>query len=113
MKTARLIAVLETELSELRTDFAHLAAQIRGYESRIATLRMGIDHRDELKLLPRTEAILSVLRAADGTLSPSEILVRLLASERDDDLRKVTATIDYLVKSHLITRPSRGRYLAV
>jgi hypothetical protein len=113
MRTTQRIAALETELSTMKTDAAHLAAQIRGHETQIAALRTGLEHKNELVHLPRTEAILSVLRAADGTLSPSEILVRLVAAERDDDLRKVTATIDYLVKSQLVTRPSRGRYLAV
>ena len=53
-----------------------------------------------------------MLRLAEGTLSPTEILSRLVAAERDDDLRKVTATLDYLVKSQLVTRVTRGRYLA-
>ena len=113
MRTAQRIAVLETELSTMKTDAAHLAAQIRGHETQIAALRTGLEHKDKLVHLPRTEAILSVLRLAEGTLSPTEILSRLVAAERNDDLRKVTATVDYLVKSQLITRVTRGRYLAV
>lgn len=112
MQTTQLLAVLESELSAMKMDYTHLGAQILGHETRIAALRMGLDHKDALTSLPRTEAILSVLRATDGTLSPSEILVRLVAAERDDDLRKVTATLDYLVKGGYVSRPSRGRYLA-
>ncbi len=77
----------------MTTDFAHLAAQIGAYETRITALRVGMGHKDELVLLPRTEVILSALRAAEGTLSPSKIHVRLLAGERDDDLRKLTAPL--------------------
>lgn len=112
MRTAQRIATLESELSTMRMDATQLAAQIRGHETQIAALRQSVQHRDELASLPRTEAILAVLRSAEGTLSPTEILTRLLAAERDDNLRKVTATLDYLVKSRLVTRPSRGRYLS-
>lgn len=112
MKTAQRIATLETELSTFRMDVALLTAQIRGHETQLATLRQSVEVNDELASLPRTEAILAVLRSAEGTLSPYEILTGFLAAERDDDLRKVTATLDYLLKSRLVSRPSRGRYFA-
>jgi hypothetical protein len=113
VRTTQRIAVLEAELSTMKMDAVQLAAQIRGHEVQIASLSASVDHKNELTPLPRTEAILTALRAAEGTLAPSEILARLLAAGRTDDLRKVTATLDYLVKGELVKRPSRGRYLAV
>ena len=113
MTITQRLSVLETELSALRMDASELAAKIRGHETQITSLRSSVRLESDLASLPRTEAILSVLRAAEGTLRPSEILSRLLVGRRTDDMRKVTATLDYLTKCRLVTRPSRGRYLAV
>ena len=44
-------------------------------------------------------------------LTPSQILARHEAAEREDDLRKVTATLDYLVKGGHVIRPGRGYHL--
>lgn len=103
MQSAQLVAVLELEVSELRTGFPHLAAQIRECETQIAAFKRNIDHEDELVRFPSAETFISVLRAVGGTLSPSAILVRVLAAKRDDDLQMVTATLNYLETPQLVT----------
>ena len=112
MNTATRLAELEVELSALKMDLAQLVAQIRGHETQIAALRAGAENRGELSTLPCTEAILSILRQAGGTLGPTDILRGLQAAGRKEDLRKVTATLDYLVKRQRATKSERGRYLA-
>lgn len=95
-----------------RQRIAEYVAEARGYEAQLASLRGSIARGGDAATLPRTEAILTTLRGAEGTLSPSDILTHLLHSGRDDDLRAVTATLDYLVKRGRVQRPVRGRYLA-
>ena len=111
MGIAQHLADLETELAEWRDELTKLATRIRGREAKVAAGRGGVAKSIQLADLPRTAAIVAVLHEADTTLTPSQILARLVAAERDDDLRKVTATLDYLVKSGLVIRPSRGCYL--
>ena len=108
---AQHLAELESELAEWREELTKFAMRIRGREAEIAAVRAAIEHRSELADLPRTAAIVAVLREADTALTPSQILTRLEAAEREDDLRKVTATLDYLVKSGHVIRPGRGHYL--
>ena len=111
MGLAQHLAELESELAEWRVEFTKFATRIRGREAEVAALRAAVEHRSELSDLPRTAAIVTVLRNADSALTPSQILACLEAAKRDDDLRKVTATLDYLVKSGLVVRPGRGHYL--
>ena len=111
MSTSQLIATIEAKLAESRQKVAQYIAETRGYETQLASLRGSIATTGEIAAIPRTEAILATLRTTEGTLSPTQILTRLLAAGRNDDLHKVTATLDYLVKAGLVIRPERGRYL--
>ena len=112
VNTTQRITELEGELSILKMDLAQLVAQIRWHEKQVALLRAGIEGPSQLATLLRTDAILSLLRTAEGTLGPSDILTSLQAAGRTKELRKVTATLDYLMKRGLITKPDRGRHLA-
>ena len=112
MGLAQHLANLESELAGWREELVKLSTRIRGREVEIAAVRANLELSSSLADLPRTEAILAVLMRAEGTLTPSDILKALSAAERDDDLRAVTATLDYLVKRGRIQRPNRGRYLA-
>ena len=113
MSTSQLIATIETKLAVTRQRIAEYAAEARGYEAQLASLHSSVATGDDIAAVPRTEAILKTLRGAEGTLSPSEILAQLLASGRDDDLRRVTATLDYLAKTGQVVRPERGRYISL
>ena len=114
MSTSQLIATIETKLAETRQRIAEYVAEARGYEAQLASLRgSAVTRGGDIAALPRTEAILTTLRAVEGSLSPSEILTHLLAAGRDDDLRRVTATLDYLVKAGQVVRPERGRYIGL
>jgi len=112
VNTTQRLAELEGELSTFKMDLSQLVARIRGHETQIALLRAGTKTRGELSSLPRTEAILAVLRMTKGTLGPSDLLRSLRAAGRTEDLRAVTATLNYLVKGRRVTKPERGRYLA-
>ena len=96
-----------------RQKVAEYVAEARGYEAQLASLRNSVTRGGDIATLPRTEAILSTLREVEGSLSPSEILTHLLALGRDDDLRRVTATLDYLAKAGHVARPERGRYISL
>ncbi len=113
MSTSQLIAEVETKLAVTRQRIAEYVAEARGYEAQLASLRSSGTRDGDIARVPRTEAIVTTLRGAEGTLSPSEILAHLLASGRDDDLRRVTATLDYLVKAGRVVRPERGRYISL
>ena len=113
VSTSQLIATIETKLAVTRQRIAEYVAEARGYEAQLASLRNSVTTGDDIAAVPRTDAILTTLRGAEGTLSPSEILTQLLASGRDDDLRRVTATLDYLVKAGQVVRPERGRYISL
>jgi hypothetical protein len=105
------VTEVERQLAEQRAELARGAARLRGLEAELEALRGG-DTDGDLATAPRTDAIVAVLRGAEGTLSPSEILERLHAAGRSDELRSVTATLDHLVKKSAVHRPARGRYLA-
>ncbi len=113
VSTSQLIAAVEAKLAVTRQRIAEYVAEARGYEAQLASLRNSVTRGGDIATLPRTEAILTTLREVEGSLSPSEILTRLLALGRDDDLRRVTATLDYLAKAGHVARPERGRYISL
>lgn len=112
MAVADRIAQVEAELDTQRARVREEVARLRGLEAELEALRAGLGGDDGLPSMSRTEAILTVLRRASGTMSPTEVLAALHAAERDDELRSVTATLDYLLKSDSVRRPARGKYLA-
>lgn len=107
------IAELERALADQRVKVTTAAAKLRGLEAELDALRSGMADRRELAAMPRTEAILVVLRAAEGTLSPTEILAQLQAGGASTSVKVVTATLDHLLKNGSVRRPERGRYLAL
>ena len=111
MTLAGRIQELERQLAEQRTQVALGAARLAGLEAELGALRSG-DVPTEIREAPRTVAILSVLRSAPGTMSPSDIVECLREAGRADELRSVTATLDHLAKKQAVQRPARGRYLA-
>ena len=113
VSTSQLIAAVEAKLAVTRQRITEYVAEARGYEAQLASLRNSVTRGGDIATLPRTEAILSTLREVEGSLSPSEILTHLLALGRDDDLRRVTATLDYLAKAGHVARPERGRYISL
>ena len=113
MTIAKRIAELEAEQSKRRVTLARLMAEYHGAEAELDSLRVGVALTDELAALPRTEAIVNVLRSAKSPLTPTEITSRLVHAGRNDDRRSVTATLDYLMKQEQVLRPAKGRYLAV
>ena len=113
MTLAQRLAELETELSIKKMAFTELGADIRGIETQIVVIRTSVEGKSDLSTLPRTEAILSVLRAAEGTLGPTDIKRSLQAAGRDENLHIVTSTLHYLRKTGRVTTPDRGRYLTV
>jgi hypothetical protein len=113
MSVAKRIAELESEQTTREIDISCMVAAYRGAEAELASLRAGVALKGELTSLPRTEAILRILRAKGSPLSLTEIVASLSAAGRSDDRRLVTATLDYLLKQKHVLRPSRGRYLAV
>lgn len=106
------IARVEAELVGQRARVSEEVARLRGLEAELESLRAGVRGDGGLSEMPRTEAILTVLRQAAGTMSPKELLQSLESAGRTEDLRSVTATLDYLLKAESVQRPSRGRYLA-
>lgn len=110
--TAR-IAQLETKLAEQEQLIAQEVARFRGIEAELASLRAGLPSKGPLSEIPRTEAILSVLRASGSSLTPTEILEALERAGRTESRQLITATLDHLLKKKLARRPSRGRYIAV
>ena len=113
MSITRRITELEARLSEQEEVVAREVATFRGIEAELTSLRAGVPSQHALTEIPRTEAILSVLRAAVSSLTPTEIVAALEAAGRSETRQLVTATLDHLLKKRLVMRPSRGRYLAV
>jgi|NGEPerStandDraft_6_1074524.scaffolds.fasta_scaffold126321_2 hypothetical protein len=113
MSRTRRIAELETQLSDQGVVVAEAVAHYRGIEAELESMRAGATLEGDLVKMPRTEAILAILRQSEGTLSPSEIAMRLRAAGRDDDSRSVTATLSYMVEKGRIEKVARGLYLAV
>lgn len=112
MSITERIAEVEAELTEKRSLAAEVLATCRGLEAELAALRAGLAHEGDLVGMARTEAILTVLRQADGFLSPTGMLTGLHAAGRDDDARSVTATLDHLMKQGKVVKIGRGRYTA-
>jgi Fe2+ or Zn2+ uptake regulation protein len=112
MKTTELITKLEAQRDVLRTSVNHMMAELRGVDAQLASLKSGIALNGDLATLPRTDAIVTVLRSAAGTLSPTEITRSLTAAGRNESLRSITATLDYLKKKERVSQAAPGRYLA-
>ncbi|WP_334144243.1 hypothetical protein [Rhabdothermincola sp.] len=106
------IAQVEADLLTQRARVSEEVARLRGLEAELKALRAGLGGDAGLTDMSRTDAILTVLRQASGTMSPTELLHALQASGRAEDLRSVTATLDYLLKADRVRRPERGHYLA-
>lgn len=87
------------------------AARILGLEAERKAIQAGLGEEGALSTMSRTDAIVTVLRKAGGTMSPTDIVNALQAAGRSDDLRSVTATLSYLMKNDSVQRPSPGRYL--
>lgn len=113
MRRTQRIAEVEVELATLRDLAAETLARLRGKEVELAALKAGAAPAEDLTSIPKlTDAILAVLRSTTGTLSPSEVNARLIASGRDDDLKTISSLLSYLLDRGRVHRPSRGRYLA-
>jgi hypothetical protein len=107
------IAKAESELNSLRQVLEETIARLRGKEVELATLKASLSQAQGLSAIPkRTDAILEVLRAAPGTLSPSEVTARLAEAGRDEDVKLVASLLSYLLKEGHVEKPSRGRYFA-
>jgi hypothetical protein len=106
------IAEVEAELTSKRTLITEMLASCRGLEAELAALQAGLAQGDDLVGAARTEAIVTVLHKADGSLSPPELVERLHAAGRDDIFRSVTATLDHLIKRGRVVKVGRGRYTA-
>jgi len=109
----RRIRELERDLAEQQRLAREVMARCRGIEAELAFLRSGEPLVQDVVAMSRSDAIVAVLRDSGLTLSPTEILGRLTASGRTEDLRLVTATLNYLLGRGAVTRPERGRYLVV
>ena len=112
MPLADRIAQLETDLVTQRAKVSEELARLRGIEAELGALRAGMTRGGDLSEMRRTDAILTVLRQASGTMSPSDLVSALHAGGRTDQMRSVTATLDHLLKAGSAQRPSPGRYLA-
>ena len=112
MSRTQRIAEVEAELAAQRAEVTEALARLRGLDAELEALRAGVVVADEPEAMPRTEAILAVLRQADGSLSPTGIVERLHAAGRDDSARAVTATLDHLRKQGRVEKVGRGRYVA-
>lgn len=112
MAVADRIAQVEADLSAQRARVSEEVARLRGLEAELEALRAGLGADRGLPAMSRTDAILTVLRRASGTMSPTVVLMALQAVGRKEELRSVTATLDYLLKARSVQRPARGRYLA-
>lgn len=94
MDRNRKIAELTSELAATKEVAAQAVAKIRGLEVQIAALRAGIAKPVTLVDEPRqTDAILSILRSAEGTLSPSEVTSRLNEAGRSENLKTVASLL--------------------
>lgn len=111
MDLSERVAEVEQQLAAQKAVVAEALARLRGLESELEALRSAPEDGD-LLAAPRTEAIVTILRRARGSMSPTDILAGLEDAGRSDELRAVTATLDHLLKKGTVQRPSRGRYLA-
>lgn len=122
-KLANQLRRAAAELAHLERQLAKLEARTAGKRTEVARLQAAID-REEAGTsaapegpattpgLPaaRTDAIVEVLRRSTDTMSPSEITAALVADGREEQLQSVTATLNHLLRSRVVERPSRGRY---
>ena len=112
LRTKR-IAEIETALKLQEEVVAQAVATFRALEAELASLKAGVALGGNIDSLPRTDAILNILRSTGRSLSPSEIVTLLHAAGRDDDRVVVTATLSYLKAQKLVRKPERARYLAI
>lgn len=112
MTITQRLAEIAAEVQEIDLDVAKKLARRQGLKAEEAALLSG-QSTAELSDLPRTEAIVAVLRSSVDSLSPTEIQRRLHEEGRSDELRSVTATLNHLMGRGLVQRPGHGTYLVV
>ncbi len=79
------IAELKTARSPQEQVVARAVTTFRGIEAELASLKAGVSLGAKLDSLPRTDAMLNVLRSTGRTLTPMEIVSLLHAAGRDDE----------------------------
>ncbi len=112
------IDALENELIQGKARLAGLVAQRASLSKDLAAYsdqqqRVAAPTVTELNGIPRTDAIVEVLRAAGTPMSIRQVWDGLKAGGRDEQGYQVIAsTLNLLLQSSRVTRPSRGRYAA-
>lgn len=64
------------------------------------------------KQMPRTRAVLRIVKLANSPVSPAEVRDGLRAVGRSDDYDRVSSTLAYLKKRGDVAQPTRGVYTA-
>lgn len=113
MALHKVIADLERELAAEREELRVVAARVAGKEAELRSLRAGLTDPGGLAGLDRTDAILTVLRRSDVSLTPAEVTSRLHAEGRDDTAKLVSSTLSYLLKEERVLRTQPKHYQAV
>lgn len=113
MDRTRRIDELERTIAEERELASMHFARALGAEAELRWLRTGKRLESELGGLPRTEAIVEVLRQAGTPRSPSQIAEALRAAGRSDDsANKINATLTHLTRTGRVIKVGRGLYAA-
>ena len=103
---------LDRERTAIRQQMKLLAAKLEGVEAEMTALRRRKDAVTTVVAARRTDAIIAILREADGSLPPKEITARLRQAGRDDGSNAVTATLTHLVAQGQVIRVEPGLYRA-
>ena len=107
------IAELERKQDEARKELQRATARLAGITAQLQAARGMIADAGELVDLPRTDAIVSVLRSAADPMSRSDVRQALEAGGREgEDDKTVGATLSYLEKAGRVQRLGRGQYTA-
>jgi len=107
-----MLAELERRRDDCRSQARHLWAEAIGLEARIEALRAGVQPVGDFAALSLTDAVEQMLRAAGAAMAPAQIDVQLQARGRQDELRSLGGTLQYLKRAGRVTKAGPGHWFA-
>ena len=106
------LAELERRRDECHSIARRKWAEAIGLDAQLEALRAGLQPVGAFEALSLTDAVEQVLRAAGVAMTPAQIHSELQTRGRNDELRSLGGTLQYLKRTGRVTKAGRGQWLA-
>lgn len=104
---------IEAELAHKEEQLARLHSEVRALRVQLTELRSGGPAPTPFAELSHSDAVVEVLRADGGAMSPRQIHRRLLEAGRHDKERSLGGILQALKRRGRVDTVARGSWIAV